>query len=368
MKRIIVVGGGLAGLITAIRLSRSGHRIILFEKQGYPRHKVCGEYISMEVYDFLCREELMPAGNEIPFITKLSLSSTGGALTTLGLSPGGFGISRYLFEDFLFSKAIEAGVKVLQNEVVDTGRGGGSYVVTLNREKVFADIIIGAHGKRTKLDMALKRKFVLSHSPYVGVKFHADYTEHPADTIALHNFPGGYCGICNVEDGITNICYLVHRDKLRIAGSIENLQESVLFQNPLLREAFSKAQSRFSKPKVINEITFEAKKPFEGGMLMVGDAAGMITPFCGNGMAMAIHSAKLVSDIIINNPAMYTEDVAIHYGRSWKKIFAARLAWGRVIQAALFGKRWASGMAVAIGNKLPGAANYLIEKTHGRSI
>ena len=128
------------------------------------------------------------------------------------------------------------------------------------------------------------RKFTTTRSPYAAIKYHIR-TDHPTDLIALHNFRDGYCGISNVEDGKTNLCYLTHRNNLRKTGSIASLEEEILQKNHLLKYIFSNSEFLFEKPEVINEISFATKDPVEGHVLMAGDAAGMITPLCGNGMA-----------------------------------------------------------------------------------
>lgn len=368
MRKITVIGGGLAGLIASIRLSRAGHQVTLVEKQEFPRHKVCGEYISMEVYNFLCREGLLPSEKKLPFINRLLITSASGGLSDLTLKSGGFGISRYYYENFLYNRAIESDVTVIHDEVTNIQKGKEFIVETKKLNNLRSDFLIAAYGKRTKLDKNLNRRFFYRHSPFVGVKFHAKYLQHDPQSIVLHNFSGGYCGVCNVEDEITNFCYLVHRDKLKVAGSIEKLEEAILYENPLLKEALANAERHFTKPLVINEICFDTKAPVEDNVFMIGDAAAMITPLCGNGMAMAIHTAKLLTDIIIKSPKLSIEDISVQYEEDWNKTFSTRLAWGRFIQKHFFGKNWSSGLAVAIGNKLPAVANYLIEKTHGNKL
>src|SRR5690606_13146093 len=133
--------------------------------------------------------------------------------------------------------------------------------------------------------------------PYVGVKYHAR-TNQPAQLISLHNFEGGYCGVCNVEGGITNICYLTHRDSLKDHRDIDTMEKAVLSRNPRLRELFVSAEFIHAQPEVINEISFETKRPVENHILMAGDAAGMIAPVCGNGMAIAIHSGQLLAGLV----------------------------------------------------------------------
>jgi flavin-dependent dehydrogenase len=265
---------------------------------------------------------------------------------------GGFGVSRYAFDRFLYDVAIAEGVDVIHENVEE---------IDINK----AQVTICAHGKRSKLDYNLDRDFIHKRSPYVGVKYHIKI-DHKPGLIALHNFKDGYCGISNVENGVTNLCYLTHRKNMRDHGNIRKMEEEVLFRNPFLKSIFERAEFLFEKPEVINEISFATKKPVEDHMLMVGDAAGMITPLCGNGMAMAIHSAKIVSewahkflDGQIDRPAMETG-----YAREWKKMFASRLWTGRQVQR-LFGSETASNVLVDMAKHAKPLANFLIAQTHG---
>lgn len=366
--KIIIVGGGLAGLITAIRLARKGFSCAVIEKKSYPFHRVCGEYISNETADFLTREDLYPFEFNPPQITHLQLSSVNGKSTTVPLGLGGFGISRYTFDNFLFNVAKKNGVDFLLNTEVESVQRSTPFSVTIQGQQLSASLVIGAIGKRSKLDVQLSREFIKKRSPYVGIKYHTK-TNHPDHVIALHNFRGGYCGVSNVEGGKTNICYLTHRDNLKKLGSIELLQEHILFENPHLKRIFHEAEFLFQKPEVINEISFETKEPVWNDILMTGDAAGMITPLCGNGMAMAIHSSKILSDLIIEHGStkeFSSTKLEQAYTKVWRKTFSKRLWIGRQIQNKLFGTEWGSDLAInlAINSRL--ITNSLINVTHGK--
>src|SRR5688572_5125030 len=91
----VIVGGGLAGLSLSIQLARSGYRVIVFEKEQYPFHKVCGEYISLESWHFLISLGLDLEKKNLPIITQLQVSTTKGKIYQQKLPLGGFGISRY---------------------------------------------------------------------------------------------------------------------------------------------------------------------------------------------------------------------------------------------------------------------------------
>lgn len=364
-NRIIIAGGGLGGLIAAIRLNRTGFACTLIEKKRYPFHRVCGEYISHETTSFLKREGLYPEAFNPPQITTLQLSSVSGKTSSAALDLGGFGISRYTFDHFLCRIAEKEGVKVLNDTGIESINYDRSFQVETTSQLFEADFVIGAFGKRSKLDIQLNRRFIKERSPYVGVKYHAR-TDHPDNLIALHNFRGGYCGVSNVEEGKTNVCYLTHRDQLKKTGSIEAFEQTVLFENPLLKNLFTRADFLFEKPEVINEISFETKESVVNHVLMAGDAAGMITPLCGNGMAMAIHSAKILTDLMIEYKNRSRDDLERAYAAAWRKAFSKRLWFGRQIQHKLFGTEAGSNLAVNLAVNSRFITNALIKLTHGK--
>ncbi len=282
------------------------------------------------------------------------------------LDLGGFGISRYVFDDFLFKIATQLGVDVLINsEVESCNFREEKFTVTTSSKTLSADIVLGSFGKRSKVDISLNRNFIKKRSPYVGVKYHVR-CDHPSDLISLHNFNGGYCGVSGVEDGKTNLCYLTHRDNLRLFKDIPTMEKKVLYENPLLRDIFQGAKFLFDKPEVINEISFATKSPVEDHILMVGDAAGMITPLCGNGMAMAIHGAKVASGLVVKfvNGSLSRSEMEARYTDTWNRLFKARLKRGRAIQN-LFGNPTISNASVNLALHVRPLANYLMRNTHG---
>jgi len=299
MKNVSIIGGGLAGLTTGLQLARAGINVLLFEKKKYPFHRVCGEYISLETEGFLKSLLIYPGKFNPPIIKRLQLTSVNGKSAVLPLDMGGFGISRYSFDHFLFDRAKAEGVAIYEDcEVEATHFEDNQFTLKTAQKNFTTDVVIGSFGKRSKIDMQLGRSFIKKRSPYLGVKYHIQ-TDHEEDLIALHNFRGGYCGISNIEEGKANLCYLTHNDNLKRHQSIKEMEEHVLFRNPFLKSIFKNSTFLFERPETINEISFETKNPVEDHMLMTGDAAGMITPLCGNGMAMAIRASKIVSELAI---------------------------------------------------------------------
>jgi flavin-dependent dehydrogenase len=282
---------------------------------------------------------------------------------------GGFGISRYSFDNFLYTVALSKGAEFrLNTAVVDIRFENERFYVMLSSGEVVESLIaIGSFGKRSNLDRQLNRKFFSRKSPYIAVKYHIK-TDFPKDLIALHNFKDGYCGISKVEGDNYCLCYMTTRENLKSAGSIVNLEEKILYRNPYLREIFTNSQFVFEKPEVINEISFDSKTSIENHLFLSGDAAGMITPLCGNGMAMAIHSAKILSSLILRTyrrEGFNRMNLESQYEEEWKKMFETRLYIGRKIQQ-LFGKEFLTDLTVKLLKSSPPLGKWIVRQTHGQ--
>ena len=369
MKDVIIIGGGLAGLVNAICMARAGLDVLLVEKRQYPYHKVCGEYISNEVVPFLQSINAYPSAYDPPQINRLTLSSVSGRNVEMPLDLGGFGISRHNLDYHLYEIAKREGAVFRLNTTVDQVTYEGDYFqvrLAPGSELLKSKMVVGAYGKRSKLDKTLGRSFVTERSPFLAVKYHIAY-DMPDDLIALHNFEGGYCGVSRVEDNKVNLCYLSQRGPLKKYKHIKALEKEVLCKNPFLAAIFKDAGFLFEKPLVINEISFARKNAVEDHILMTGDAAGLITPLCGNGMAMAIHSAKVLSDLVLRyfNGEISRRNLEQFYQQRWNQLFATRLFVGRKTQL-LFGSALTSELAVFIMKTFRPLAMAIIKNTHGK--
>ena len=368
---VLLIGGGLAGLAAALDLSARGHCVTVVERKEYPFHKVCGEYVSNEVLPYLRRLGADPAELAPAAIAQFVLSSPGGRELTSPLDLGGFGLSRYLLDDFLYRRAIARGVSFyLKSTVTDVAFDAAAdhHTVTLaDGRQLTARVVLGTYGKRAALDRQLQRPFFTQRSPYLGVKYHLRLPGFARDVIALHNFADGYAGISAIEQDKLCFCYLTSRDNLRQHGTIPAMEHAVLARNPRLREILDSAEILYPQPEVINEISFAPKQPVEQHVLMVGDAAGLITPLCGNGMAMALHGAALAAAAAHDFLAGHTNRLQLEngYTRVWQAQFGARLRVGRAVQR-LFGGGVLSELVVGGLRHWPTAVRALMRRTHGQ--
>ena len=367
---VIIVGGGLAGLTNAIHLSKFKQRVLLIEKNSYPKHKVCGEYISNEVLPYLNSLGIDPIKEGAKKISKVQVSTTKGDLIKAELPLGGFGMSRYFLDSLLLKKARFNGVQVLKDSVDSIRFKNEVFTVQTKDSKSFqSKIAIGAFGKRSVLDLKMDREFIKKKSPYLAVKLHVK-GDFPENLIALHNFKGGYCGVSKVENNSINLCYITEYNSFKKHKNITDFQKQVVFKNKHLKKIFEESTSVFEKPLTISQISFETKKPVENHIIMCGDTAGMIHPLCGNGMGMAITSARLASVRILqflNGEIKTRESLEKQYFKDWNNEFKTRLKTGHLI-ASLFRSQTVSQIAYSILKIIPFLLPKMIQFTHGKQI
>lgn len=368
-SQIAIVGGGLAGLTAAIDLSQRGYGVVVFEKNEYPKHKVCGEFISNEVLPYFKTlgvdiESLQPTK-----ISKTTLSISSGKQISGNLPLGGFGISRFQLDYYLAEKAKELGCQIIQENVLKITFKEDEFTIQTEKNQVYnAKIVLGAFGKRSSLDKEFNREFITKKSPWLAVKSHYK-GNFPEDLVTLHNFEGGYCGVSKVEENRINICYLVKYKVFKKHKNISAFQENVMSQNPHLKSIFNEMEPLFENPLTISQISFEEKKQVENHLLMLGDSAGLIHPLCGNGMAMAIHSAKIASESVdlFLKGQLSRYQMEINYQKQWNQVFHNRLQIGKQLSKLLLNPLL-SQLLLNILLIFPNLLPMIIKKTHGKPI
>lgn len=366
-NNIIIAGGGLAGLTCALHLLKAGFGVTVIEKNTYPQHKVCGEYISNEVLPYLEWLGADPGILRPKAITRLQISTVKGKQIECNLPLGGFGLSRAAFDHFLYTKALEKGCRVLNEKIMDITYSGQTFNLKTDAATHQTGLLIGAFGKRSSLDKKLNRHFIDQKSPWLAVKAHYR-GEFDDNLVALHNFRGGYCGVSKVETNLINICYLTAYDQFKKYQTMEHFQQQVLFENKHLKHLFEHAELVFENPLSIGQICFEKKELVKDHILMIGDAAGLIHPLCGNGMGMAIHSAKICAELIIQQQGVSDQlQLEKSYGKQWNANFKQRMALGKRLSALLLNGTL-SDAAMSILIRFPALLPQMIKRTHGRPL
>ena len=368
---LAIVGGGLAGLALSVQIAKRGYRVVLFEKENYPFHKVCGEYISLESWNFLQQLGVDLSSLNVSHIKRLQVSDISGVCFEQPLPLGGFGISRYKLDHTLAEIAKQTGAIIHeQTRVNDIQFSNDHFSIESTKGNFKAKVVAGSFGKRSNLDVKWKRPFIVAKknklNNYIGVKYHIRYN-FPDDLIALHNFKNGYCGISKVEGDQYCLCYLTTAGNLQSSNNdIRKMEQNILSDNPHLKKIFNECEMLWKEPVVISQISFARKNLVEDHVLMIGDAAGMITPLCGNGMSMAMHASKIAAEQILNflEGTISRQTMEQEYAKKWNKLFANRLKTGRMLQR-LFDIQWLTTLTVRLGRSFPSLIRSLIRQTHG---
>lgn len=368
----IVIGGGLAGCSAAYQLARRGHEVVLLEQDTYPRHKLCGEFLSPEAQSSLRRINALDAVHTRGArpIRHVLLTGPRGTMSRHSLPDTALGLSRYRLDQLLFNRACSAGVDGRTGTKATNVRGSleRGFVVETDDSSFEGRLVLGAYGRRGILDRTLKREFLDAHSPYVAFKAHYEGPSSPSPgLIELYAAPGGYCGIGPVEDNRVNVCWIGEADLLRAAGGTpQAMMHEALCKNPRLRTRMKSLSRTSNDFEAVSQVPLMAKEQFVDDICMIGDAAGMIAPLCGDGMAMALATADMVaplaSDVLSGkrSPSSFRTT----YQTRWHDRFAHRMRLGRWIQKAAFRPMATTSLLTAC-RLLPPLARWLIRATRG---
>ncbi|HEX2865724.1 MAG TPA: NAD(P)/FAD-dependent oxidoreductase [Ignavibacteriales bacterium] len=372
-----VIGGGPAGSMAAFELSKKGFNVCIIEKKSFPRETLCGEFISREVTQALGSLGLMKTFLKLcpnP-IHKFKLVFSNRKTLEAGLTFTAFGLSRSVFDSFILKQARKEGAVVLQPaEVKEIRRLREGYTLTVQKDErqiiLQAKNVIAAYGRQTALDRKLNREFAAIKSHMNGVKLHVPekYTPgFPKDEIHIYTGEGIYCGINRVDEGKVTICFLEDRTTFEAAPKMH--LKFLIDNNWSLREIFSPEIFDVIDSSPIygtGNIYFGKRNLVENGIFMAGDAAGVIAPLAGDGIAMAFQSGRLAAETLekkLQNK-LNTAEAEAFYSNEYKHLFSTRLRNAMFIQQALLNPDLAYP-AFALSKVFPGLLRYLINSTRG---
>ena len=362
--QVAIIGAGLAGLTASIELALAGFQVMVFEKHAFPRHKVCGEYLSREVVPYL--ENRGVPLSDAPSIQKMVLATSQGNLNTIELPLGGIGISRYALDDRLYKRALQAGVEFVFEAVYHLEFNDDRHRIQTADKSFKAKVVIGSWGKRSGMDRELKRSFFKRHSSWMGIKMHFN-AKYPNDQVGLYFFRGGYGGLSVTESGAVNFCFLLQSSRFKETPDLHKCLESIISEHPELGDVLSEAEPLFPQALSISQISFEAKRLVQEHVLFAGDAARLIHPLTGNGMAMAIDGGRRVAHWTGEylSGALNSRDLLEEsYAKEWRSAYRERLWWGRQLQRLLTHKQ-GRRMGMDLASRFPAALKAVIRKTHG---
>jgi menaquinone-9 beta-reductase len=350
---LIVVGAGPAGSACAITAARAGAKVLLLEKDRFPRQKVCGEFVSPEslglLHGFMKNDRFRSCAQIAS--SRIFLDNK---VLVLPVSPAAQSIPRFDLDPALFAAAQNAGVTAHEGVAVQDVQRDEVFHVRTSESAYSARALVNATGRWSKLthfDVAEKEK-------WIGLKAH--FTElSPPQSVDLYFFPGGYCGVTPVGPNSVNACAMVRADAAHTL-------EDVFTKEPHLYER-SRAWTPLFTTVTTSPLYFREPETESDGMFLAGDAAGFVDPFAGDGISLALQSGTLAAQSILPflRGMISLEQAHQRYRAEYRKHFAPVFRNAARLRSALAAPRWVRNAALAFA-AVPGVGKILVKGTRAR--
>lgn len=341
VEECVIVGGGIAGLSAANRLADKGLSPLLIEANNYPAHRICGEFLSPECLPILHQWDI-PAPS---LVTKSHLFS-GSKNLRFSLPQAASTCSRYIFDSMLSSRAQLKGARVMTNTLVAAlQRHTDFYELKLsNGDTLKAKHLILGTGRIPKMEGGNQP----SPSKYVGFKAHFQGIENH-QSLEMYCFKGGYLGIAPLDAHTSNMAGLFKKEALQETESlsvfISNLLESKELKNRL-------RPARMVFPQWLTGELPEfgiRNRPLWDRVFWIGDAAGVIPPITGEGLALSVTSGYMAADYLVHSDAK-------QFQRAWRRRYRNRFFWAGLLHKMMMSPQ-ASSTALVLAKKIPWLAS-----------
>lgn len=303
VRDVVVIGGGLAGAACAQQLAASGRDVVVVEREAGPHDKVCGEFLSGEAVSYLHALGVdLDALGAVPIRT-VRLSH-GGLSSARALPFPALSLSRRALDEALLARAAAAGAEVRRGSAVqELGHDGAHWTVRLeNGAALTARHAILATGKH---DLRDRGRAAGRQNDLIGLKRHFQLTPDAMaaleGTVELGLFPGGYAGLEPIERGLANLCLLVRAETFAAHGrDWARLLGAIAAAAPVLGARLANAVAIQDRPLAIARIPYGLVRETSGdGIWRLGDQAAVIPSFAGEGMSIALHSARLAARALL---------------------------------------------------------------------
>jgi flavin-dependent dehydrogenase len=361
MYDLMVIGGGPAGTSAAITCARGGKQVLLLERGRFPRHKVCGEFVSAESFDLLAGLLAAPHASLLADAIRITRARVflDGRTLHAPVNPPAASISRLDLDAALWDSAVASGVDARQQVTVQEVSGSEPFTLSTSAGKFEGRAVINASGRWSNLTQAPTNG--QARVKWLGVKGH--FAElSPPHSVDLYFFEGGYCGVQPVEMAATheeriNACAMVRAD---VASTLAE----VFACDPALRER-SQQWRPLSDPVSTSPLVFRQLQPERDGILMAGDAAAFVDPFVGDGISLALRSGSLAGECLM--PFFAERRSLPEAARSYCLAYEQRLApvfrTSSKIRRMLSLPQIIRAPILSLFEKTPALGHYLVRKT-----
>jgi geranylgeranyl reductase family protein len=379
---VIIIGGGPAGSALATLLARRGISALLLEEKHMPRHKVCGEFLTPEAIPTLERLEALEAirqANAQP-ITRLCLVASNGTKVETSIAevsrgaPSALSLSRARFDQILFEKAKHAGAACLEGVAVkdcifENGSPCGVEALSMEEGRMMtfrSRLVVDASGRASRLMLTREERTAGARGARLyALKAHLRRVEGIEDQVELYFFPQGYGGLSRIEDNLVNLCFITNEKAIKESfGDPQTVVGRTIKNNSLARQRLlnSEVEGRWL---TVGPLRFDARRLYRHGVLAVGDASGMIDPFTGTGIQIALRAGELAAEAIIrafdSNEDLFTRALS-HYQTGYELEFGKRMKMAALLRRAAFSPQTANLLAALLARS-PRLARRLLRAT-----
>jgi flavin-dependent dehydrogenase len=364
MYDLTIIGGGPAGTAAAITAARGGARVLLLEKGLFPRHKVCGEFVSSESLGLL--RTLLDASHAPLLDHALRVSEArvyiDGRFLTTPVAPLAASIARLDLDATLWELAEQSGAEARQQTLALSISGEGPFRIATAAGEFESRAVLNASGRWSNLNAALS----INRKPrekWLGLKAHFAEAD-PHASVDLYFFSGGYCGVQPIalrgeagNHGRVNACAMVRAD---VASSLPE----VFAQHPALFGR-SRRWRLLSEPVSTSPLIFRHPQPLQDQVLLAGDAAGFVDPFVGDGISLALRSGSLAARCLIPffRGEISLASATCQYQREYDKHLAPVFRASSKIRRMLLLPPAVRTPILFILQNTPSVTRYLVSKT-----
>jgi flavin-dependent dehydrogenase len=340
---VAIIGGGPSGSTLGLLLAKAGYQTAIFDRDTFPRNKLCGEFIAPVGHRVLSGLDLIDTLRDTGGapIKKYEITTRDNESLTDSFDFPGFAISRHRLDILLLREAKLAGADVFTgSRITDINKeshgqhgSGHTFHVDTSCSNGYPDstgsaqLLIGAYGRRSSLDRKLNRPFFRDAYEYVGFQKHhylCDAGELESDRVKLYLIPGGYCGIVKIEKNLVNVCLMVHTSSLPdTTTSWSTIRDTLLTTNPTLKDQLRHFRPAENNCRSVAQIPLMDKGTVRHPLLFTGDASGMVAPLTGSGQAMAIRSGQLLAELISTSGLPQNRKQFRELGERWSTIWSS---------------------------------------------
>jgi menaquinone-9 beta-reductase len=385
---VAIIGAGPAGTSAAITLARTGARVLLLERGRFPRHKVCGEFVSAESLSLLHSLLGNSAFDDPTVLVGRTRLFIDGRVITATIAPAAASITRFDLDHALWNAAQKSGAHCRDNcDVSDIIFDGDNFRLHTGAEVLMTAAVLDGTGRWSRL----RDDKIPSGPKWIGLKCHfretavrsanlqrgGDRNDHNAEcpSVDLYFFDNGYCGVQPIAPGVVNACAMVRSDRATTLEQVFTLSSPLRHRSqhwtPLF-SAISTAPLIFRDPQPLRmaarTTAAELGVPETGfgtPILCIGDAAAFVDPFVGDGISLAIRTGVAAAESL--KPYLRGEESVAQGGWRYQSIYEQEflpiLKAAARVRTVIEKPRPLFRAAALSAMRLPWIANYVIRKT-----